>query len=345
MTTAPPVAAPAATATVLDLLRAGREHQARTVLAHQPSAGARSPRSQALLHRLAVDALLAAGDLAGAQQHAEAGLAVAEDHQGHPDRPWIRAVSELTRADVAVAAGRPQAALEHFLAVGALHPEQDDVLDVWREGAALALVRVGRRAEGATLAEEHLALARGSGQPALQAAALRLGALVLAAWDTEGRLREALALLVDHEHLRLRLQIECDLAGLLALSPLETQRAEAVVLLRRVEAHAGREGLRPLHTRVAGVLGRLGESPEPTRREAMTALSRPEAFVARAAAAGLSNREIATRLRVSVKSVEWHLSQVYRKLGIGSRRRLGEALGLPSLPSLPAFARTAAAQT
>ena len=42
---------------------------------------------------------------------------------------------------------------------------------------------------------------------------------------------------------------------------------------------------------------------------------------------GMRNREIADLLGVSVKAVEWHLSHVYRKLGIRSRNDLATALG------------------
>ena len=38
------------------------------------------------------------------------------------------------------------------------------------------------------------------------------------------------------------------------------------------------------------------------------------------------NQEIAQKLFVTVKAVEWHLSNAYRKLGISSRSGLGEAL-------------------
>jgi DNA-binding CsgD family transcriptional regulator len=40
------------------------------------------------------------------------------------------------------------------------------------------------------------------------------------------------------------------------------------------------------------------------------------------AASGLSDREIAARLVVSVRTVESHLARVYRKLGIRSRQDL-----------------------
>jgi DNA-binding NarL/FixJ family response regulator len=50
--------------------------------------------------------------------------------------------------------------------------------------------------------------------------------------------------------------------------------------------------------------------------------------VARLAADGLTNKAIAGQVEVSVKAVEWHLSRVYRKLGIRSRTGLAAALGL-----------------
>jgi DNA-binding NarL/FixJ family response regulator len=49
--------------------------------------------------------------------------------------------------------------------------------------------------------------------------------------------------------------------------------------------------------------------------------------VARLAAEGRSNRDIAQALFVTPKTVEVHLSNSYRKLDIGSRRELPSALG------------------
>jgi DNA-binding CsgD family transcriptional regulator len=48
----------------------------------------------------------------------------------------------------------------------------------------------------------------------------------------------------------------------------------------------------------------------------------------RVAAQGLSNRQIAERHFVTVRAVQWHLRNVYRKLDVSSRDELPEALGL-----------------
>jgi len=57
------------------------------------------------------------------------------------------------------------------------------------------------------------------------------------------------------------------------------------------------------------------------------ALTASERRVARMAAEGMSNKELAQALFVTVKAVEVHLSSVYRKLQISSRGQLAEALG------------------
>lgn len=57
-------------------------------------------------------------------------------------------------------------------------------------------------------------------------------------------------------------------------------------------------------------------------REAATRLTIQEQRVAQLAAAGHSNRAIAAKLTLSVKTIEYHLQQVYAKLGISSRRQL-----------------------
>ena len=52
-----------------------------------------------------------------------------------------------------------------------------------------------------------------------------------------------------------------------------------------------------------------------------------ERRVARMAADGMPNKEIAQALFVTVRTVEAHLHHAYLKLDISSRRELAEALG------------------
>jgi DNA-binding NarL/FixJ family response regulator len=49
-------------------------------------------------------------------------------------------------------------------------------------------------------------------------------------------------------------------------------------------------------------------------------------------AAGRSNRETATQLYLSVKTVEYHLAKIYTKLAISSRRQLASRLNPATSP-------------
>ena len=59
---------------------------------------------------------------------------------------------------------------------------------------------------------------------------------------------------------------------------------------------------------------------------AATGLTAREREVAKLAAEGLSNREIAQRLGTSVRTVESHLAHVYSKLGVTRRENLSGLL-------------------
>jgi DNA-binding CsgD family transcriptional regulator len=75
-------------------------------------------------------------------------------------------------------------------------------------------------------------------------------------------------------------------------------------------------------------LGRVG-GRRPRDADVLTPTERR---VAEHAAGGLSNKEIAQALFVTVHTVEVHLSQAYRKLGLRSRTQLAGALTAPDAP-------------
>jgi DNA-binding CsgD family transcriptional regulator len=69
-----------------------------------------------------------------------------------------------------------------------------------------------------------------------------------------------------------------------------------------------------------------GLAPVKRRGRDWQGLIPQELCVAGLAASGLSNREVASDLMPSVKSVEFHLSHAYRKLVVGYRKDLGTPL-------------------
>ena len=80
----------------------------------------------------------------------------------------------------------------------------------------------------------------------------------------------------------------------------------------------GRDGAHPARCEATAATRRAVRRIAAGRRSAALAL----------AAEGLTNREIAQRQFVTIKAVQWHLRNVYRKLDVGSRGELPAALGL-----------------
>jgi DNA-binding CsgD family transcriptional regulator len=106
-----------------------------------------------------------------------------------------------------------------------------------------------------------------------------------------------------------------------APAPARPQRAHCA----RALDVAARLGASLLAQRARDELVAMGRRPRRTAVTGVDALTGSERRVARLAAAGITNREIAQSLFVTTRTVEIHLSAAYRKLGIDSRRNLHEA--------------------
>ena len=324
------------------LARAGRTTAALAAVDALREAGevAADPTARALLLATAVDCRLARGDLGEAMALGDeltAHLHPAEPGAVAAGDPRAAALAEHAHGELAAALQEPERALQHFTRAGRLlaGAGADTGLVHWRTGAAMAAVRLGHRAEAARLAREQLELVTPGGSPYAIALALRTLAATSAGHDSLSLLRRARATLAGRPVGRLAAQVDTDLAGLLLLTGPgsgSTAAEEALLLLRGAEEYAAREELWPLQGRVRRLLERLGAGARPTHAELLALLTGTEQRVARLAAEGLTNREIGQRLDVGVKAVEWHLSRVYRKLGISSRTRLAAALGVPSRP-------------
>jgi DNA-binding CsgD family transcriptional regulator len=105
------------------------------------------------------------------------------------------------------------------------------------------------------------------------------------------------------------------------------QRAAADEPLRRSLELAARSGAHGIELRARDELRAAGRRPRRTALHGVDALTPAERRVVDLAAGGMSNREIAQALFVTVKAVEKHLANAYPKLSIRSRRELPGALG------------------
>ncbi len=104
-------------------------------------------------------------------------------------------------------------------------------------------------------------------------------------------------------------------------------RAGARDQLRQAVELATLCGAAPLAARAETELLATGARPRRIALSGVESLTPSERRVAEMAAKGPTNREIAQALFVTPRTVEVHLTSIYRKLAINSRSQLGAALG------------------
>lgn len=197
----------------------------------------------------------------------------------------------------------------------------------WRAGLGRLAAFEGDGEAGLALAHEELEIAREWGAPRNLGMALRaVAGLTADPVERRALLEEAVALLEPSEA-RLERVRALEALGLeRAASGQASDLAVARELLRAALDGAAACGAVPVVHSVRAALVRAGARPRRVRSSGVGALTPSELRIAGLAAEGLSNREIAEREFLALRTVELHLTRSYRKLGIESRAGLGEAL-------------------
>ena len=121
------------------------------------------------------------------------------------------------------------------------------------------------------------------------------------------------------EHARVLLDLGDGLAAAGRIADARARLGEGMTLAHGCAAGA-------LVERALDALRATGARPRRPAVRGVDALTRHERRCAELAASGMTNREIAERQFVTLRTVEQHLSKAYRKLGISSRDGLGRAL-------------------
>src|SRR5512132_2219664 len=238
--------------------------------------------------------------LAGDQEAAAGWLDRADARAGEANRyfdPWV----ELDRAWVAAATGETTRAVD--LATRAADMARASTQFTFEAAALYDVARLGAPAGVQQRLEELAGLLEGRLAALLTSSAVALAANDGAALDRAGAAFE-------------------DLGALLLA-------AEAKAAAARAHRAAGRDASgNASQERAAALAGACQGARTPGLGPAMpvSVLTPREREVAMLAAAQASSREIATRLHLSVRTVDNYLGRIYAKLGISSRARLATLL-------------------
>jgi DNA-binding CsgD family transcriptional regulator len=229
-----------------------------------------------------------------------------------------------------LAQGRPAEALAEFERGQAMMSRSTWGIDMHdngflhlRSGSARALLQLGEHERARELADSELADARVFAAPRALGIALRVAGLASGGERGMELLHESVGVLRKSPALLERAHSLAELGAALRRTG---HRAAAREPLAEALDLAARCGARMLASRARAELNATGARPRSAWRTGVESLSPSELRVARLAADGRTNREIAQSLYVTVKTVEGHLARAYGKLNITGRDQLRQGL-------------------
>ncbi|WP_308408125.1 AAA family ATPase [Streptomyces mayonensis] len=305
--------------------RLGRIDQAlrSTAQALGSTPGARVTHHQTLALAVRLHALLDRGDVVAAE--ALAGTVPPDTI----DDAWQWNEYLAARGRLRLAQDDPVAAVADLTECGrrqGLWQRTNPAASPWWYWAGHAHLAAGDPAEAGRLATRAVDLAHSADFPVALGTALEL---LASAGGERGRPQ----ILEDAESVLAQSGAALSLARTRVARGRALLRAGHVGPARKVlrrgwdESHA--LGAHALHDEAHGLLLSAGARPRRAASRGAGELTRSEKQVARLAAAGRTNLQIAEALFVTRRTVELHLTSVYRKLGLSGRKELRSALGRP----------------
>jgi DNA-binding CsgD family transcriptional regulator len=257
----------------------------------------------------------------------EAEEALALGDRAHADVGWSFFYPMLlqSRGTLSARLGRLEDARASLLESGRLAEEWGVTTPgpfSWRVHLAEVYTALGEHDEARMVADAEVERARAFGAPRPLGMALRVAGMV--GPDGLELVREAVAVLARSAA---RLEHARALVELGAAQRRSGHASDAREPLREGLTIARACGALPLAERAHEELTATGARPRKIVRAGTEALTSSERRVARMAADGMPNKEIAQALFVTVRTVEAHLHHAYQKLDISSRHELAEALG------------------
>lgn len=301
-------------------LRAGNCHTARSYIDRAMSYVGEADLSMSPIWYVSAQVETFAGDHARAKTLARHGLAAAqEDHD-----VVFTARNHYVLGQLSLLAGNPAAALEDLAQTQRLETElgvHDPSILPWQPDLAEALVRTGDLPAASSLISRTRHAAQRLGRDIVE---LRLDAAESSCEVAQGHHETAAELLqqaIDGFRLRgLRIDLGRAQLAMALLERRRRRRSAARSMLDEAEATFSECHAEPWMAQVAAERRVLdcANSGQASRG----VLTPGEARIAKLVSDGASNRQTATALNVSVKTIETRLSRIYRKLGIQTRTQL-----------------------